>query len=107
MATYIHPLDLLNLARTWGSLRQLLMDKYSAFVWKAARSQVAGLPDCPADLTEPEYANLVFYARCHVCSNPANDLITLTSDTGLWKTFQDSSLGYASQALLGLQNCSV
>lgn len=51
------------------------MDKSSTFVWKTARSQVKSLPDCPADLTEPEYANLVFYARCHVrsesldCSN--------------------------------------
>ena len=44
------------------------MDKSSAFIWKTARRHVepAGLPDCPADLTEPEYANLAFYARCHV-----------------------------------------
>ena len=45
------------------------MDKSSAFVWKTARQQVKGLPACPADLTEPEYANLVFYARCHVHSD--------------------------------------
>ncbi|KAF8549751.1 hypothetical protein OG21DRAFT_1420858, partial [Imleria badia] len=63
IATYIRPLDLLNLARTCTSLRQLLMDKSSAFVWKIARRQVSGLPDCPADLSEPEYANLVFYAH--------------------------------------------
>ncbi|KAF8549750.1 hypothetical protein OG21DRAFT_1488305 [Imleria badia] len=66
-AAYIHPIDLLNLARTCKSLRQLLMDRSSAFVWKAARRQVNGLPDCPADLTEHEYANLVFYARCYGC----------------------------------------
>lgn len=45
------------------------MDKSSAFVWRSARRQVNGLPDCPDDLTEPEYANLVFYARCHVRKN--------------------------------------
>jgi len=45
------------------------MDKSSTFVWKAARSQVKGLPDCPANLTEPEYANLAFYVRCHVRSD--------------------------------------
>jgi hypothetical protein len=67
IAAYVHPIDLLNLARTCKSLRQLLMDKSSAFVWKTARCQVNGLPDCPVDLTEPEYANLLFYARCHVC----------------------------------------
>ena len=43
------------------------MDKSPTFVWKTARSQVepVGLPDCPDDLTEPEYANLVFNASCH------------------------------------------
>lgn len=42
------------------------MDKSSVFVWKTARRQVQDLPDCPADLTEPEYAHLVFCARCNV-----------------------------------------
>ncbi|KAF8547193.1 hypothetical protein OG21DRAFT_951851 [Imleria badia] len=65
IAADIHPLDLLSLARTCKSLRELLMDQSSAFVWETARRQV-GLPDCPADLTEPGYANLVFYPRCHV-----------------------------------------
>ena len=50
------------------------MDKSSGFVWKTARRQAKGLPDCPLDLTEPEYANLVFYARCHVRTDPADDL---------------------------------
>ncbi|KAF9234867.1 hypothetical protein BU15DRAFT_52049, partial [Melanogaster broomeanus] len=62
----LHPMDLLNLARTTKAFRQLLMRKSSAFVWKTARSQVEGLPDCPSDLSEPQYANLVFYPRCHV-----------------------------------------
>ncbi|KAG6382003.1 hypothetical protein JVT61DRAFT_634 [Boletus reticuloceps] len=67
IAAYIHSVDLLNLARTCKSLRQLLMDKSSTFVWMEARRQVKGLPACPAYLTEPEYANLVYCARCHGC----------------------------------------
>ncbi|KAF8546909.1 hypothetical protein OG21DRAFT_1527516 [Imleria badia] len=51
IAAYIH---LIDLARTCKSLRQLLMDRSSAFVWKTARHQVDDLPDCPADLTEQE-----------------------------------------------------
>ncbi|KAI9462996.1 hypothetical protein HD554DRAFT_1428941 [Boletus coccyginus] len=51
------------------------MDKSSAFVWKTARRQVDDLPDCPADLTEPEYANLVFYARCHGCGKYARTIL--------------------------------
>jgi len=50
------------------------MDKASAFVWKTARRQVEGLPDCPADMTEPEYANLLFYARCHVRTDSSTHL---------------------------------
>ncbi len=34
--------------------------------WKAARRNVRGLPDCPEDLSEPEYANLAFSNRCNV-----------------------------------------
>ncbi|KAI9570859.1 hypothetical protein HD554DRAFT_277660 [Boletus coccyginus] len=75
LAAYVHPLDLLSLARTCKSLRELLMDKASAFVWKTARRQVQGLPDCPADMTEPEYANLVFYSRCHGCGRHAKKIL--------------------------------
>ncbi|KAF8548201.1 hypothetical protein OG21DRAFT_1449427, partial [Imleria badia] len=42
------------------------MDRSSTFIWRAARSQF-NLPDCPDDLSEPAYANLAFYARCHAC----------------------------------------
>lgn len=62
----MHPLGLLNLARTCKFFRSTLMVNSSAFVWKAALRQVDGLPDCPDDLSEPAYTNLVFYARCHV-----------------------------------------
>lgn len=46
------------------------MDSSSTFVWRTARRQVDGLPDYPADLTEQEYADLVFDARCHVRFDP-------------------------------------
>ncbi|KAF8421548.1 hypothetical protein L210DRAFT_3572594 [Boletus edulis BED1] len=67
IAEYLHPKDLLSLSRTCQSLRELLMDESSTLVWKTARRQVDGLPDCPPDLTEQEYADLVFDARCHMC----------------------------------------
>jgi len=50
------------------------MDKALAFVWRTARRQVRGLPDCPADMTEPEYANLLFYSRCHVRTDSSTRL---------------------------------
>ncbi|KAF8418249.1 hypothetical protein L210DRAFT_3579692 [Boletus edulis BED1] len=67
IAEYLHPKDLLSLSRTCQSLRELLMDKSSTFVWKTARRQVDGLPACPPDLTEQDYADLVFDAHCHMC----------------------------------------
>ncbi|KAF9234857.1 hypothetical protein BU15DRAFT_25152, partial [Melanogaster broomeanus] len=66
---FLHPMDLLNLARTTKAFRQLLMRKSSAFVWKAALGRVEGLPACPPDLNEPQYAYLAFYPHCHHCGN--------------------------------------
>ncbi|KIJ18019.1 hypothetical protein PAXINDRAFT_9105 [Paxillus involutus ATCC 200175] len=64
-------MDLLNLARTSKAFRRLLMHKSSAFAWKTARLQIEGLPECPPDLSEPQYANLVFWPHCHNCGKPA------------------------------------
>ncbi|KAF8549176.1 hypothetical protein OG21DRAFT_1500574 [Imleria badia] len=72
---YIYPMDLLNLARTCKSLRGLLMHRSSAFLWKTALRQVEGLPECPTDLSEPEYTNLVFCNRCHGCGKPAKTVL--------------------------------
>lgn len=62
----MHPRDLLNLARTSKDFRAVLMNENSAPFWRAARQQVEGLPDCPTFLSEPAYANLVFFNACHV-----------------------------------------
>ncbi|KIJ57848.1 hypothetical protein HYDPIDRAFT_44753 [Hydnomerulius pinastri MD-312] len=66
---FLHPMDLLNLARTTKAFRRLLMQKSSAFVWKTSRSYIEGFPDCPPDLSEPQYANLAFYPHCHGCGH--------------------------------------
>lgn len=50
------------------------MHKSSLFLWKTALRQIEGLPACPPDLTEPEYTNLVFVARCHVRTNLSDRL---------------------------------
>lgn len=61
------PMDLLNISRTAKVFRQFLMARSSAPLWRAARRNVDGLPDCPSFLSEPAYANLVFDTHCHVC----------------------------------------
>ncbi|KII94221.1 hypothetical protein PLICRDRAFT_171887 [Plicaturopsis crispa FD-325 SS-3] len=64
---HLLPLDILHLARTTKPFRSLLMRKSSISIWKAARRNVDGFPDCPKDLCEPAYAFLAFDTRCHNC----------------------------------------
>ncbi|CDO75652.1 hypothetical protein BN946_scf184941.g5 [Trametes cinnabarina] len=79
---FAHPLDLLSLSRTSKALRGFLMSRKSAFVWKAAReresaAQVARervsdrkIPECPPELSEAQYAVLLFTSECTVCGEP-------------------------------------
>lgn len=60
------PMDMLNLARTSKVFRRFLMTRTAVRLWKAARMNVDGLPDCPPHLSEPKYADLVFDTRCQV-----------------------------------------
>ncbi|KAF8435101.1 hypothetical protein L210DRAFT_3551914 [Boletus edulis BED1] len=97
IAEYLHPKDLLSLSRTCQSLRELLMDKSSTFVWKTARRQVDGLPDCPPDLTEQDYADLVFDARCHMCGWSAR--------TVLWSIRRRYCADCKLENLVDLESC--
>ncbi|KAH7884240.1 hypothetical protein F5I97DRAFT_1811758 [Phlebopus sp. FC_14] len=72
--SFLHPMDLLNLARTAKTFRQLLMQKSSAFIWKTSRLQLEDFPDCPADLSEPQFINLAFYPHCHLDNSLRNRL---------------------------------
>ncbi|KAI0355612.1 hypothetical protein OH77DRAFT_1454044 [Trametes cingulata] len=76
----MHPRDLLNLARTSKDFRSFLMSRNAAPFWKAARQQVDGLPDCPSFLSEPQYANLLFFTHCHNCLKPNSKMI-------IWELF--------------------
>ncbi|KAK7677003.1 hypothetical protein QCA50_020032 [Cerrena zonata] len=67
---HLKPMDLLNISRISKPFRHLLMSRGSISLWKASRKNVPGIPDCPSFLTEPAYANLCFYSRCHNCLKP-------------------------------------
>ena len=64
---YLNPTDLLNMARSSQSLRNLFMSKDSKSVWRRVRENLE-LPDCPDDLSEPQYADLLFGKGCYVCN---------------------------------------
>ncbi|KAH8117633.1 hypothetical protein DFH11DRAFT_1035164 [Phellopilus nigrolimitatus] len=69
VACYLTPGDLLNLTRTTQSWRSLLMTNRSKPIWRAARNNVA-LPECPDDLSEPQYADLLYGKGCFLCDAP-------------------------------------
>ncbi|KAG2041834.1 hypothetical protein BDR03DRAFT_855543 [Suillus americanus] len=68
---FLKPLDLLSLARTSKAFRNLLMRKSNVFIWRASRSLIPNLPECPPDLSEPQYACLAFDPHCHVGRLPS------------------------------------
>ncbi|KAG2070169.1 hypothetical protein BDR04DRAFT_1100339 [Suillus decipiens] len=73
--SFLLPMDLLNLSRTSKDFRNLLLQRSSASAWKTARLQVDDLPDCPQDMSEPQYANLAFYPHCHDCDRVVRSVL--------------------------------
>ncbi|TBU32433.1 hypothetical protein BD311DRAFT_654742 [Dichomitus squalens] len=64
---FMHPRDLLNLARTTKPFRSLLMAKTARKMWEAVMARVEGLLPCPPYMSEPAYINLLFFSHCHSC----------------------------------------
>ncbi|CAE6472351.1 unnamed protein product [Rhizoctonia solani] len=60
--------DTLALSRSSKSFRRILMTHTAATrnVWRAAIDNVPGLPSCPKELSEPQYAALIFSQHCTV-----------------------------------------
>ncbi|TBU50710.1 hypothetical protein BD309DRAFT_985349 [Dichomitus squalens] len=64
---FMHPRDLLALARTDKAFRAFLMTRNAQTLWSAALESVEGLPRCPSYMSEPAYVNLLFCNHCHNC----------------------------------------
>ncbi|KAL0947639.1 hypothetical protein HGRIS_013727 [Hohenbuehelia grisea] len=65
--SHLDPLDVLRLARATKALRDMLMRRSAKTVWRAACANIDGLPECPSDLSDPQWVNLAFDACCHYC----------------------------------------
>ncbi|KAF7986740.1 hypothetical protein HWV62_20306 [Athelia sp. TMB] len=61
-------LDILfELSRVSKQFRSLFASKGSRHIWIAAKRNLAtGMPECPADLSEPQYISLMFEHNCQV-----------------------------------------
>ncbi|KAG8902558.1 hypothetical protein FRB99_004347 [Tulasnella sp. 403] len=64
---HLSPRDLRTLSLTARRLRELLMSRDASHIWRGCRAQITGLPDCPPDLSEPQYARLIFTTECYGC----------------------------------------
>ncbi|KAJ7109851.1 hypothetical protein C8R44DRAFT_800734 [Mycena epipterygia] len=64
---HLPPLDILSMARATKDLRRVLMHRSAVSIWKASLRQISGLPECPREMSEPAWANLVFSPYCNNC----------------------------------------
>ncbi|KDN43612.1 hypothetical protein RSAG8_05989, partial [Rhizoctonia solani AG-8 WAC10335] len=71
IARYLHPFDLVLLSRVNKFFRELFMSRQAASIWTSARHNVPGIPPCPPELCEPQYAALLFTKMCSQCGKYA------------------------------------
>jgi hypothetical protein len=67
ITSQLQPLDILQLSRVSKHFRSTFASRRSRHVWVAARKNIPDMPDCPDDLTEPQYASLMFEHNCQAC----------------------------------------
>ncbi|KAG1746137.1 hypothetical protein EDB19DRAFT_1690658 [Suillus lakei] len=64
----LEPVDLLHLSRTNKAFSKVLLSNNAVSVWKAARVNRGGVPDCMPGMSEVEWADLLFgSSQCHGC----------------------------------------
>ena len=87
ITSQLDPLDILQLSRVSKHFRSTFASQGSRHIWVAARcflsahnrvydlcltravncrKNISGMPDCPQDLSEPQYASLMFEHNCQV-----------------------------------------
>ncbi|PPR01748.1 hypothetical protein CVT24_001568 [Panaeolus cyanescens] len=64
------PADLLSVGRVSREFKDLVMSRQFVPIWKHTRSRFPGMPDCPSDMNEPSYAELIFGNSCRFGSMP-------------------------------------
>lgn len=64
----LEPLHVLHLSRVSRQFMNVLANPNARHVWVAARRNIPDLPDCPTDMTEMQYASLLFERTCYVCT---------------------------------------
>ncbi|KAG8908275.1 hypothetical protein FRB99_007808 [Tulasnella sp. 403] len=66
---YLALLDIRNLAVTTRRFYQVLMSKDAKRIWQTACQNTPGIPECPPDMTEPQFAYFLYEIDCTKCNN--------------------------------------
>ncbi|KAH8093118.1 hypothetical protein BXZ70DRAFT_909329 [Cristinia sonorae] len=67
---YLCPWDLIALTRVSKEMCQFLVSKSAAWIWIASRTQFDCIPDCPPNVVEHRWAELLFGGtKCEFCGN--------------------------------------
>ncbi|QRV87478.1 asparaginyl-tRNA synthetase [Ceratobasidium sp. AG-Ba] len=68
IASYLHPKDILMLARASKTVRKILMQRSAIHMWRSAERNIELLPPCPPfRINEAQYAALMFTNECSRC----------------------------------------
>ncbi|CAE6471514.1 unnamed protein product [Rhizoctonia solani] len=67
VASHLLPADLLSLARSNKFFRKMFMSRTSEHLWKRALANNPDIPDCPPELSIPQYVSLLFSKTCSSC----------------------------------------
>ncbi|KAJ3513621.1 hypothetical protein NLJ89_g2851 [Agrocybe chaxingu] len=77
IVSHLKPLDLLNLSRSSKGFRDFFLSRSSAALWRTVLHRLGGgIPPCPHDLTEPQYASLLFDKFCMACGTTIHVVLT-------------------------------
>ncbi|KAF5384833.1 hypothetical protein D9615_000903 [Tricholomella constricta] len=57
---HLHPIDIYHIAQTSKSLRNVVLARNSASLWKTCFSRHPEVPSCPPDMSTPRWATLLF-----------------------------------------------
>ncbi|CAE6460771.1 unnamed protein product [Rhizoctonia solani] len=71
ITSHLLPIDIITLSRLNKFFRNALMHRSLIHIWHGSMRNVPGLPDCPADMSEPSYLALVFLKTCTKCGDSA------------------------------------
>jgi hypothetical protein len=90
--SYLHPLDLHHFSRTTKLLRTMVMSRSASWLWKIVFLRNLSIPPCPAYVSEPQWADILFgQSVCQVCQGSPFTFklcLTLLWALGLWKIFE-------------------